>query len=41
MDGSEAKRLRSLEPENTKFKRIVADQILGTFAIQKLLVNDW
>ena len=42
MDASEAKRLRALEVENAKLKRIVADQMLDMTAMKELLVkNVW
>ena len=34
-----AKRLRALESENAKLKRIVADQILDMSAMKELLVK--
>ncbi|MEM9049233.1 MAG: transposase [Pseudomonadota bacterium] len=42
MDASEAKRLRELETENAKFKRIVADQMLDMSSMKELLAkNVW
>lgn len=41
MDASEAKRLRELEAENAKLKRIVADQILDMTAMKELLAKNW
>ncbi len=41
MDASEAKRLRELESENAKFKRIVADQMLDMTAMKELLAKNW
>ena len=41
MDASEAKRLRALESENAKLKRIVADQILDMSAMKELLAKNW
>ncbi|WP_371685646.1 IS3 family transposase [Tropicimonas sp. IMCC6043] len=37
MDASEAKRLRELEAENARLKRIVADQVLDMSAMKELL----
>ena len=39
MDASEAKRLRELEAENAKLKRIVADQMLDMTAMKELLAK--
>ena len=41
MDASEAKRLRELESENAKLKRIVADQMLDMSAMKELLAKNW
>ena len=41
MDASEAKRLRALEAENAKLKRIVADQMLDMTAMKELLAKNW
>lgn len=41
MDASEAKRLRELEIENAKLKRIVADQILDMSSMKELLAKNW
>jgi Transposase len=41
MEASEAKRLRELEAENTKLKRIVADQMLDMSAMKDLLEKRW
>ena len=42
MDASEAKRLRELEIENAKLKRIVADQMLDMSSMKELLAkNVW
>ena len=41
MDASEAKRLRTLEVENAKLKRIVADQMLDMTAMKELLAKNW
>ncbi|MGY3413220.1 putative transposase [Bradyrhizobium sp. GM5.1] len=37
MDVSEAKRLRTLEDENTKLKRLLADAMLDNAALKDLL----
>ena len=41
MDVSEAKRLKALEEENTKLKRMVADQMLEIMAIKDALSKKW
>ena len=41
MEASEAKRLRALESENAKLKRIVADQMLDMTAMKELLAKNW
>lgn len=41
MDASEAKRLRELEAENAKLKRIVADQMLDMSSMKELLAKNW
>ena len=41
MQGSDARRLRELEAENTKLKRIVADQMLDMTAMKELLGKHW
>ena len=41
MEASEAKRLRELEAENAKLKRIVADQMLDISAMRELLEKRW
>ncbi|MEL6451611.1 MAG: transposase [Pseudomonadota bacterium] len=41
MDPSEAKRLRELEVENAKLKRIVADQMLDMTSMKELLAKNW
>ena len=38
---SEAQRLRQLEAENTKLKRIVAEQALDNVALKDLLSKNW
>ena len=41
MEASEAKRLRDLEAENARLKRIVADQVLDMSAMKELLEKHW
>jgi putative transposase len=41
MNVSEAKRLKQLEDENAKLKRIVADQALDLVALKDLLSKNW
>jgi len=41
MAASDAKRLRELEVENAKLKRIVADQMLDMSAMKELLGKHW
>ena len=41
MDVSEAKRLRSLEDENGKLKRLLADAMLDNAALKDLLGKKW
>ena len=41
MNVSEAQRLRQLETENAKLKRIVADQALDNIALKDLLSKNW
>ena len=41
MDVSETKRLRSLEKENSRLKRIVAEQALDLDAMKELLAKKW
>jgi putative transposase len=41
MDVSEAKRLRSLEEENAKLKRLLADAMLDNVALKDLLSKKW
>jgi len=41
MDASEAKRLRELEAENAKLKRIVADQMLDMTAMKEFAAKNW
>ena len=41
MEASEAKRLRELEDENQKLKRIVADQAVDLVALKDVLSRKW
>ncbi len=41
MDVSDAKRLRSLEDENGKLKRLLADAMLDNAALKDLLSKNW
>ncbi len=41
MDVSEAKRLKALEEENTKLKRMLADAMLDNVALKDLLGKKW
>lgn len=41
MTVSEAQRLRSLESENSKLKRLVADQALDIVALKDVLSKKW
>ena len=41
MDVSEARRLKALEDENTKLKRMLADAMLDTVALKDLLGKKW
>ena len=41
MDVSEAKKLKSLETENAKLKRLLADAMLDNVALQDLLSKKW
>ncbi|MGA9208170.1 MAG: transposase [Terriglobales bacterium] len=41
MDGSEAKRLRSLEEENRQLKHIVAEQAVDMRALKAVLAKKW
>jgi putative transposase len=41
MDVNEARRLKHLEEENRKLKRIVADQVLDITALKDVLSKKW
>lgn len=41
MEVSEAKRLRSLEVENTRLNRLLADTMLDNAALKDLLAKNW
>nr|ADI18736.1 transposase and inactivated derivatives [uncultured Rhizobiales bacterium HF4000_32B18] len=41
MEASDAKKLRDLESENARLKRIVADQMLDMSAMKELLQKHW
>ena len=41
MDVSEAKRLRTLEDENTRLKRLLADAMLDKAALKDLVGKKW
>jgi putative transposase len=41
MDISEARRLKALEEENRKLKRVVADQALDIVALKDILSKKW
>jgi putative transposase len=41
MDVSEAKRLKALEEENAKLKKLLADQMLEAAALRELLGKKW
>lgn len=41
MDVSEARRLRSLEEENRKLKKLLAEAILDQAALKELLTKKW
>ena len=41
LEVSEAKRLRSLEDENAKLKRLLADSMLDNAAVKDLLTKKW
>ena len=41
LDVSEARRLKSLEDENAKLKKLLADQMLEASALRELLSKKW
>jgi putative transposase len=41
LDVSEAKRLRQLEDENAKLKKLLAEQMLDAAALRELLSKKW
>ena len=41
MEVSEAKRLKALEEENAKLKKLLAEQMLDAAALRELLANVW
>ena len=41
IDVSDAKRLRQLEDENAKLKKLLADQMLEALALRELLGKKW
>lgn len=41
MEVSDARRLKALEEENVKLKRIVADQAIDLVAMKDLLAKNW
>ena len=41
MEVSEAKRLKALEEENAKLKKLLADQMLEASALRELLSKKW
>ena len=41
LDVSEAKRLRQLEDENAKLKKLLAEQMLDAAALRELLAKKW
>jgi putative transposase len=41
MDVNEAKRLRALEDENNKLKKLLADQLLQTEALRLVISKKW
>jgi putative transposase len=41
MEVSEAKRLKTLEDENAKLKKLLAEQMLDTAALRELLSKKW
>jgi putative transposase len=41
MDVSEAKRLKALDEENARLKKLLADQMLDAAALRELLAKKW
>ena len=41
MEVSEAKRLRQLEDENTRLKKLLAEQVLDNAALKAVLAKKW
>ncbi|WP_420888238.1 hypothetical protein [Bradyrhizobium brasilense] len=41
MEASEAKRLKALEEENAKLKKLLAEQMLDAAALRELLSKKW
>ena len=41
LDVSEARRLKALEDENTKLKKLLADAMLDNVALKELLTKKW
>ena len=41
MEVSDAKRLKALEEENTRLKKLLADQMLDAAALRELLAKKW
>ena len=41
MDVSDARRLKALEEENTKLKKLLAEQMLDAAALRELLSKKW
>lgn len=41
MDVSDAKRLKALEDENSKLKRLLADAVFDDSALRELLAKKW
>ena len=41
MDVSDAKRLKSLEDENARLKKLLAEQMLDAAALRELLSKEW
>ena len=41
MDVSDAKRLKALENENAKLKKLLAEQMLDAAALRELLAKKW